>query len=404
MGICAYCKTTETKRTSKICSDCKIVYEKSHQKLCSACNELKDWSDFGKSPTQLFLLQCICKRCKSIKKYNRFNECEDSFFGRLFSSCKSNLKNKNKKRDLGVMTLTLDQLKAKWVKQNQKCQISHVQMATGTNVHFKASPERLDNNITYTDENVVLIIAELNTVKQFTREFLLDMCTPDLAPHPQLDEINKLNEKTTLKKFIPPPLLTKLNTSGEILNQCSRCLEFCELKAFRFNNKARGILERACNECERAMARAKTKAIEGKMKQILKHAKNATIKRNANENRDQTTYDFSKEAFVNLLQKQQGKCRLSGKNMGFDGSKPFHISLERIDVNIGYNPENVMLICEELNTSDLSAIKSLHGQQKRGHSGWNVDKFNKFRAEVNNNRSEEEKLLRVQNNLTKLCL
>jgi len=70
--------------------------------------------------------------------------------------------------------------------------------------------------------------------------------------------------------------------------------------------------------------------------------------------------------------------------MSFDGKQKFHISLERINTGIGYTKDNIVFICEELNSADRSASTSLHNLEKRGHGGWTKEKFAEFRARVQN--------------------
>lgn len=381
--ICNHCKIQKTKYKRKTCEECKIIYEKSQQKTCSKCDLVKSWNEFGKAPSLLFGLQSICKLCASIKKYNRFNQSEDSFFGRIFSSCKSNLN--NKKRDLGEFTLTLEQLKNKWVAQNGKCFISGVKMSTGVHVHFKCSPERIDNTISYTDENVVLIIAELNIggSKQFSRDLLMKICQPDTEDHPSLDEINTLGEKKANTVTVNPPLITKTNKQQEILYQCVDCKSFDLVTNFTFKDRKTQRRNRKCKVCERIECQQRSITIHGKLNRMIGHAKHATTQRNTVRLRCKTSFEITKIDLINLIQTQRGKCAYSHKNLSFDGKSPFHISLERKDVNIGYTKDNIVFICEELNSSNMSAIESLHNQEKAGHSGWSVEKFAKFREQVN---------------------
>lgn len=396
MVICIYCDVAKTKSTRNICEDCKEIYTEKQQKICTKCNETKDWEKFGNNKATLFGLQPICKLCASIQKFNRFNECADSFFRRLLSSCRSNLK--NKKRELGEMTLTLEQLKAKWVEQKGKCKISGVPMFTGVHIDFKASVERSNNNITYTDENTILIIFELNIGqgKQITRELLLDMCAPDPHPHPLMDEIE--SPKTTKKiKASNSPLVTKM-IDGELNNQCKICQMFYTIPNFSMRMDTKR-LSRICRGCVSEKEKEYHITLEGKLNRIHAHAKHTTIKRNSVANRFQTSFEITKEDLINQFKHQGGKCYYSGKNMSVDGKENFHVSLERLNVNIGYTKENIVFICEELNTSDCSASISLHNQEKKGSGGWSKEKFEKFRNSVNENRSEEEILSTQLRNL-----
>lgn len=390
--ICIYCESTTAVRVcvkfnpnpALICSDCKIVYEKSCQKMCTTCNKLKDWKAFGTEAKGLFSLKSKCKQCISIHDYNRQSESTDSFFGRMLNSCKHN--SKNKKRDLGEFTLTVEQLHSKWTKQNGKCAISGIQMMLGAHVHFKCSPERLSNDLSYTDGNVVLIIAELNVGQsnQFTRELLLDICKPDTEEHPLLSEIIALGaDPKTISRSTNSVLVTKLDEKQETLYQCVTCQNFKQITEFNLKDKVTQRRNRICKGCEYADNKKRGTTIGGKLSIILSSARARTRKRNSNEGRCKTTFDITKVDLIALLQSQRGKCAYSGKNLTFNGELPFHISLERKDVNIGYTKDNIVFICEELNTFDQSALQGLHNQEKRGNSAWSLDKFVTFRNEVN---------------------
>ncbi len=78
-----------------------------------------------------------------------------------------------------------------------------------------------------------------------------------------------------------------------------------------------------------------------------------------------TVFQITYDDLIKQLRKQKGKCKYTGINMSFDGSQPFHISLERINVNIGYTTSNIIFICQELNSPDFSSMIALHGLEKK---------------------------------------
>ncbi len=297
----------------------------------------------------------------------------------MFRSCQSNADNKS--RTLGIFTLTLEQLKQKWWKQYGKCAISGVQMNIGMYKNFKCSPERLDNSLSYTDDNVVLIIAELNVGQnnQFTRKLLLELCTVDTEEHPLLTEINTLGSET-LNKSLNSELVSKLNEYQEEVYQCVVCQIFELLTNFTFKDKKTLRRNRMCKGCEATYRKKRSTTINGKLTRILSNARNCTKRRNSRQGRCKTVFDITKRDLIALLQMQKGKCAYSHKNLTFDGNSPFHISLERRDVNVGYIKSNIVFICQELNTFDLS----VRSHDQGGNSAWSIAKFDEFRNQVNN--------------------
>lgn len=385
MKICLYCKETNVRGNSTICLVCKPLYNVSQQKICSKCLLLKNWKDFFAHKLALFKVSSLCKICASIKNHKSSQEAE-CFFRKMYQSCQQSARLRAlKSRELNEdFTMTLEQLKAKWIKQNQKCAYSGLKMNLGSHCHFKASPERLDNNKSYTDENVVLIIAELNIgqKKQFSETFLFEMIVPDYNPHPQLKKINKLLPLNPVSRVLTTkPLVTKIHESKGLLYKCITCSSFKDINAY---HHSRGKPDRTCIECIKVNKLRSTHSIEGKLRRMLDSAKCKTKRRNCVKNRAQTQMLLTMEEMRIQLIKQEGKCFYSGKNLSFDGTQKFHISLERINTLIGYNKNNIVFICEELNSGDRSASTALHNQEKRGHGGWTKQKFAEFRVRVQN--------------------
>ncbi len=234
MGLCVYCETGKT-INCKICPICKPIYEEKQQKECNKCSTLKDWKDFHTTKKELFGLTSKCKICHSVVSKNYQKKLEP-FMTEMFKHCSASaekhiLQGRVSESDF---TLTKQHLLDKYANQKQRCAISYVTMGIGTHIDFKASPERLNNDLTYTDENLVLIIAELNTRKQITRPFLLQLCNPNDSPHPQLEEINALllsGDKQPVKYQKHPPLQTK-TIEGELSRQCVVCTKFVTLNLF----------------------------------------------------------------------------------------------------------------------------------------------------------------------------
>lgn len=87
-----------------------------------------------------------------------------------------------------------------------------------------------------------------------------------------------------------------------------------------------------------AYRRRRSSNIDGYFKALLR----------VNSKRDGLTVAL----LVDLLQKQEGKCAVSGVEMtrfSGQGHVPTNISIDRIDSSIGYTPDNVQLVCHIVN-------------------------------------------------------
>jgi len=289
MKICLYCKAINVRGRSTICLECKSLYNVLQQKFCSECLLSKPWKDFSVNKIALFHISPYCKICASIKNHKSSQEA-DCFFNRMYQSCQQRaVFRRSKGRELSEdFTLTLAQLKAKWFKQNKKCAYSGMEMSLGPHCHFKASPERIDNNKSYTDDNVVLIIAELNIGqgKQFSNSFLLEILVPDSNPHCQLRKINKLLLCEPKPRVLTSKVLvTKIHESKGLLYKCITCSNFKDINAY---HHSRGKPDRTCIDCRKIINLKLTHTIEGKLRRMFDSAKLKTKRRNCVKNRAQT--------------------------------------------------------------------------------------------------------------------
>lgn len=121
--------------------------------------------------------------------------------------------------------------------------------------------------------------------------------------------------------------------------KCSACLAIKPLDQFSMYNCSRGVVYRSsCIECNKtnlsvvipkaisnAKVRAKKKGIE---------------------------FDISSEHVWDLIEKQNGKCFYSGKQLGliFNENLRDMMSIDRIDSSRGYTKDNVVLCCAAVNS------------------------------------------------------
>jgi hypothetical protein len=214
--------------------------------------------------------------------------------------------------------------------QEDKCFYSGVQMSFQSNTDFKCSTERIDDNIGYTNDNVVFCCLEFNNQMHWDDEKLkYAFCTQH--------EIPKCFKNVGISK--------KWNT--KILNLLSNCKNNTNTR----NEKLRNKLDKLVNK-------NKITQEESDLEYSLQEY-HVTI---------------DKDEIIKKFIDQQGVCYYSGVPMHPRGD--WKMSIERINPSIGYTIENTVLICYIFNTIDNR--KNLD----HGSGNWTKEKFNIFKESI----------------------
>ena len=82
--------------------------------------------------------------------------------------------------------------------------------------------------------------------------------------------------------------------------------------------------------------------IEGRARVFLCNAKKSAAKR-------KQEFSLTIQHIVNCWDKQMGFCAYSGRAMTLESGKLNTVSIERIDSNVGYTPDNTILVCQAIN-------------------------------------------------------
>lgn len=90
--------------------------------------------------------------------------------------------------------------------------------------------------------------------------------------------------------------------------------------------------------------KAKGRTLKGKLTSLVINTKNRSKKKKW------TDYELDTAFLMELWEKQNGKCALSGKEMLIRTSRsddlfPYVVSVDRIDSSLGYRKANVQLVC-----------------------------------------------------------
>ncbi len=237
--------------------------------------------------------------------------------------------------------------------------------------NFTASLERICNDLSYTNENTVLIISELNNVKQVDKIILKDLLTVDNEDHPDTNVIME-GIQTDFKKSSPRPMSVTVVPTGHTF--CRMC-QSSKLSVHFVKDISKG-----CESCRKIQRLRYNSSVSGKLIMLLGGAKKKTKERNATEGRMSTICTVTINDMWSQLQFQRGKCYLSQKNMTFDAKSKFYISLERKDKRKGYTKENICFIALELQSADRTVM--VQETETTGSAGWSREKFNEFRKQV----------------------
>ena len=129
----------------------------------------------------------------------------------------------------------------------------------------------------------------------------------------------------------------ELNGNGD--RTCSRC-SMSQPKQHFFKSSAT-----RCKECCRQSQITRYQTLRGFMQTLLGNARGSC------KQRGHPKPTITLDLLFDQLLLQDGKCFYSGMTMVWTRYTSFQMSLERLDPNTGYTPENSVLIILELNTA-----------------------------------------------------
>ena len=125
--------------------------------------------------------------------------------------------------------------------------------------------------------------------------------------------------------------------------ECSKCLERKPLTEFRQKNNQ-------CKECRYEFIRSYKNTKEGFMKNCVRAAKYHAAKRLKKGRIEAGTFDLTYEDVVKKWDEQGGLCYYSHIPMVTSSLSDWQMSIERLDNDKGYTPDNIVLVCLEFNT------------------------------------------------------
>lgn len=143
-----------------------------------------------------------------------------------------------------------------------------------------------------------------------------------------------------------------INKDGNLW--CCICDKYLPLDNFNksaHNNEYRLGKDVRCKSCrtKQSANSRNSKLGDSRISRVIKERiLNAKLRSNKKNVEFTITEDYVQE----LLEKQNGKCALSGIAMTFilgEGRVPTNISIDRKDTDLGYTKENIQLVCMAVN-------------------------------------------------------
>ena len=131
-----------------------------------------------------------------------------------------------------------------------------------------------------------------------------------------------------------------------LMKTCFKCKTDKPQSLFFKHHQTTDGLHSWCKDCcteGNLRSRAKQNStIEGRASVFLRNAKNGAVKR-------KQIFALNVADIVYCWNTQANICAYSGRLMTLEAGKLNTVSIERINSNVGYTPENTILVCQAIN-------------------------------------------------------
>jgi hypothetical protein len=279
------------------------------------------------------------------------------------------------KGDRANMDLTVCYLIEIYNQQEGKCFLSRMELSLKNHSDWRISIERLDESNGYVKGNIGLMCLEFQSSNQWSIE-KLNTFVREYSINTKIENFEEICKEATIKnrqhlkkrKIKQPPMNDKI-TKTCLCRDCDTIKEYSSFSTC-------GLKNSKCKDCHKQHNdKIKTPSLRLKLKKLISSSKNGIDKRNKSKWRKETPiiHTLTFDELLDVYITQKGKCMYSNKKLELFGD--YMMSLERIDIKVGYIKENCCLICVELNVGDWSIVKNEY-DDREGCSGWNKEKFN----------------------------
>lgn len=333
-------------------------------KTCGDCKETKDCKNFSKSCTTKDGLQWSCKTCQASRELAR----NRTFIGALqvlVKSARASAKRRARsgRHEAAMVDIDRAYLVQLWERQEGKCYYSNIPLSLEIGI-WQVSLERLDQSAGYIKGNVVLCCLAFNTFRQWTVEIVRELVEVHLSADKQPIVFNRRVKKAKTYSKSPEDRIV----DGLTYICCYSCREYKPSTDFLAK---RGY---GCATCRAEHLKEKRLTLEGRLDQMLGGARAGIKKRNQNKNRRHLDFNLTRDDLLQLLQTQNGRCAISMVPLELGTNSQLSVSIDRLDVNVGYTAGNVRLVSALFNPTDSTA----RNKSQEGIWGWTEERYNFF--------------------------
>ncbi len=321
-------------------------------------------------------------------KNRRCRLCEDLAAKKYRSSLKGFLqgliiqsRNRAKKpktiarQETSIHNLTKEILFAKYADQQGKCYYSGIKMNHTHNTDWMM---RLNNSLGYTSENTVLCCHEFNSGQnQWTLQKITEIKELITTPINLVTLTKEINEAKypPSKAGIPKKKYIKEISDDGIMEKCHLCENFYLHDHFIVD------VYLGCKLCRKKQKGDYMSTLRGFLTALVGAARSRTTK--SNNNGIFREFSISTDDVFELILSQAGRCFYSCIPLVFKIKSDWICSIERLNNKLGYTKNNIILICNEFNTTDLTSLAK-DKNLITGSGQWSTNKFAHFISHLAN--------------------
>jgi len=332
------------------------------ERPCTLCGEFKPLSEFYKAPTKIGV-QASCKSCK-LHRVARFNRTLRGNVAQMLGSARQRAKLKGL-----VFSLSRDCILDMLQNQGGRCHYSSIEMEyLQPNSHWRVSLERICNHSGYTTSNCVLIAAEFNASDRSRNRGVREIHGTSQWSRAKVVEVPVLQNRYVPLVYLDRDLIEARcesqrgkgkcrpacapNSAG--LWECSSCGLFKPEQDFYLTMGATIRRSSSCKECKCGFGHEYRRTLRGTISTAMSSARSSAAKRGQ-------ACSLTHEFLLETLWSQRGRCFYSGVPLEYRlPQSNWRMSVERLDNEVGYVPENCVLVAAEFNTPDYSRNKSVY--------------------------------------------
>jgi hypothetical protein len=309
------------------------------KKQCPQCKQWKARLNFSKSTRNNNGLQSYCKACSATNVSAR-RRTRDGFMTTIYNSMLVRTRIWLKRGRFMEMNCTKDYLHELAESQGDVCAITGLPITFASNATSKASIDRIDDEVGYVMGNVRFVLQEFNGQGKWTKRNLYDMI--DLAGQVTVDVEAELAPKAKEGSKESPRNWPIVN--GKVF--CHDCNTTKDRSAFTKQ------ISQGCRDCLAATNKVYRETWHGVFTCLVNSSRQNNEKRNdpnrkagCRELKHTLTYD----EIVEIYRRQRGLCHVSDTPLSCRLNDIHRVSLERINNDIGYVKDNVVLVCKIFN-------------------------------------------------------